>query len=342
MAENAHIRQNLGRRSVAARLHETNGLAVAIEGFGIVSLLLLEGQRLKDLQVWVQRIQIDGLLQVRERLSAILAGFGLEQTERGEGIGRIGRGAEDELEVSRGLFVRFGPDKRLRQTKPSRGEVGSQLACSVVELGRLLHFVANVVDTGKDEERLGLHLLDGGGRQRTAGQGDDAIIVLLPQFETGGRLSRPCILDAERIGRPGVVVVVVIGHGALKSIQSDPNSLPGVEIHRLTGRDDGTSRLDRHRAGHRGPLPKVVVGQMVLHQSVGMVDEVGRRKEANRVFGPSAVVLGSLVEGCQIENGQTDHGLDVLRVHGMGTSEGRLGTVDLIASKQQGNTDEYK
>mmetsp|Transcript_33800 Transcript_33800/g.99597 ORF Transcript_33800/g.99597 Transcript_33800/m.99597 type:complete len:428 (-) Transcript_33800:86-1369(-) len=136
------------------------------------------------------------------------------------------------------------------------------------------------------------------------------------------------------IGRPSIVVVVVIviGHVALKSIQSDPNSLTGVEIHRLTGRDDGTSRLDRHRAGHWGPLPKVVVGQMVLDQSVGMIDEVGRRKEADGILGPSAVVLGGLIEGCQIENGQTDHGLDVLCIHGMSTSEGRLGSIDLSKS----------
>ena len=209
-----------------------------------------------------------------------------------------------------------------------------QLASPIVKFGRLLHFVANVMDTSKDEERLGLHFLDSGGRQGTPCQGNDAIIVLLPQLETGGRLSCPCILDTERVGRFRIVIVVVIGHIALKSIETDPNSLTGVEIHRLTGRNDGTSCLDGNGTGHRSPLPKVVVGQMVLHQSIGMVHKVGRRKQTDGILGPSTVVRGGLIQRCQIENGKTDHGLNVLRIHGMSALEGSLGSVNLQRYRQ--------
>ena len=120
VAQNTHVRQNLCGRIIATRLHETDGFAVAFKRLGIVGLLLLKGQCLKNLKVWVQWIQIDCLLQVRECLSAIFARLGLKQTKRGKGIGRIGRGTEDELEVSRCLFIRFGPDEGLRQTEPSR------------------------------------------------------------------------------------------------------------------------------------------------------------------------------------------------------------------------------
>mmetsp|Transcript_19345 Transcript_19345/g.56509 ORF Transcript_19345/g.56509 Transcript_19345/m.56509 type:complete len:385 (-) Transcript_19345:124-1278(-) len=322
VTQHPHICPNLEGHCPPLPLHEPNGGPVPFQPLVVVRLALLQRQSLQLNQLGVQRVLIDRLLQVPERLPPILAGLYLHEAQRRQSVGGVGGAPQDEPQVGGRLLVLLVVYEALGQSKPRRAEVGGELARAVVEFGGRFHLVADMVDPGEEVERFGLDFLDGRAGVGSTGEHDDAVVVLLPQLEAGLRLALPSVLD------PEPVFSLLLDHHRLESLP-DPNPIARVNVHRLATLDDGASRRRLHGAGHRRPLPKVVVGEVILHHGVGPIDEVGRRDQPDAPLGPLPKVARRLVEAGHVQDCQPDHRLDVVPVHIQSALERRLGPVDL-------------
>mmetsp|Transcript_5549 Transcript_5549/g.12137 ORF Transcript_5549/g.12137 Transcript_5549/m.12137 type:complete len:353 (+) Transcript_5549:1690-2748(+) len=180
VAQHPHVRQHVRRHRPRLRLEQPHGLAVPVERQGIVALVLLQRQRLDEDQVGVERIQVDGLLEVHERLATVLPRLDLQQPQRRERVRGVGARPEKQPQVRGRLVVGLVPDEGLRQAKTGRAELRRVHAGLVVELVGLLHLPPRVVDAGEHVEGFSLHLRHVRRVVRTLGQGQDAVVILLP------------------------------------------------------------------------------------------------------------------------------------------------------------------
>ena len=88
-----------------------------------------------------------------------------------------------------------------------------------------------------------------------------------------------------------------------------------------------------HSTTNGRPLPKVVVGQVILDHGVGVIQQVGHGHHLDCIFHASTIISGGVIETGHVENDSTNHGIHIFWIHVQRTSKGSLGAIDLMKQK---------